>query len=121
MAEVHDAFAGRGQMLRRNLVEPSASLHHRAGLAQHGKVLGGHVRAAAGNLGQLAHHARFAQAQFLENLPARRMAEGGRQPVKAGQRLNGRGFLLVFLSIHGIYKDFMAIAPLQAEIIILLA
>jgi len=119
VAEVHDAFAGRGQVLRRNLVEPSAALRHRARLAQHGKVFGRHVRAATGNLGQLAHHARFAKAQFLEYLPARRMAEGGRQPVKVWQRLNGHWFLRVFLCIHGKYQGFMAIIPFQAEIILL--
>jgi hypothetical protein len=119
VAEVHNAFAGRGQVLRRNLVEPSASLHHRASLAQHGKVFGRHVRAASGNLGQLPHHARFAKAQFLEYLPPRRMAQGVRQPVKVGQRLNWHLFLLVFLCIHGKYKGFMAIIAFSAETFLL--
>jgi hypothetical protein len=38
------------------------ALHHRAGLAQHGKVLGRHVRAAPDGFGQFPHRARFARA-----------------------------------------------------------
>jgi hypothetical protein len=33
VAEVHDGFAGRGQMVLLNLVEPAPALHHHAGKA----------------------------------------------------------------------------------------
>ena len=116
MAEVHDLFAGRGEVLRRNLVEPAASLHHRAGLAQHGEVLGGHVRAAFDDCGQLAHHAWFAVAQFLEYFPPRRMAERRRQEIKAGQGFSLWGCLLVFWVIHRKNQGFMAIIGFLQEI-----
>ena len=93
MAEIHNGLAGRREILLRNLVKPSATLNHRAGLAQFGEVLGRHVRAATGDLRQLPHHARFAGAQFLENLPPGRVAQRRRQQIQVGQWRHGNGLL----------------------------
>lgn len=91
VAEVHDGFAGRGQVVRRYLVEPAPALHDCAGPAQHGEVFGGGIAGAAGGDGQFADHARLAGAQGEEDFPAGVVAERGGEELWVNRRHGRRG------------------------------
>lgn len=103
MAEVQHSFAGLGQIMRVNLVKPPAVDDH-SGLEQHGQMLGRQRGAAPGALGNLGNHERFASAQFLEDVPAHRVADGGNAAAAVWQWQSGTDWLRV--CIHGKHDNY---------------
>lgn len=55
MAEIHDPFAGRGQMVLLNLEKPSAALHDNTRAHQHGQMFARHVVTASTHSGQFGN------------------------------------------------------------------
>jgi len=100
MTEIHHGLTGHGQIGLRNLVEPTARLHGQTCPLQHREVFAGVLIAAAAHVRQFRDGARLPGAHFPEHPPARRVTEGGDQPLVMGQRLYQRGFKGLGRCIH---------------------
>lgn len=101
MAEVRHALAGHRQIVLLDLIKPAAALHHQAAFAQHRDVLGRQVGAGPDALGNLRDHQRFARAQFAENLPAHRRANGEQHVIQWEFGWDGNGRWGISCGIHG--------------------
>lgn len=75
VAEIHMGLAGRGKIMRGQLIKTAATLHHKAGLAHEDEMFHGAVVTAIAGLGEFADGAGIAVGKFAQHLPAGKIAD----------------------------------------------